>query len=145
MLHVQHTVNKVNICQHVYRQNKQEQQVKAETAVNLILGHWCVRSVMFALCVQECICKVCVASVVHSDVAEQIGHGLSIVDAADGLSQDHTDINSFDLGTLQLLYLVRHRVGHHHLEGRCSKVNLFQPSSITTGTLLPRVQTHFSS
>lgn len=60
--------------------------------------------------------QVCVASVVHSDVAEQISHGLSIVDAPDGLSQDHTDIHSFDFWTLQLLHLMRNSVGHHHLD-----------------------------
>lgn len=57
-----------------------------------------------------------VASVIHGDVAEQIGHGLSVVDAPDGLSQDHTHIHSFDFWTLQLLHLVGNSVGHHHLE-----------------------------
>jgi len=61
-----------------------------------------------------CVC-VCV-SVVHSDVAEQVGHGLPVVDAADGLRQDHADVNGFDLWTLELLELVGNRVGHHHLE-----------------------------
>lgn len=56
-----------------------------------------------------------VASVIHGDVAEQIGHGLSVVDASDGFGQDHTDIDSLDLWTLQLLYLVRNSVGHYHL------------------------------
>lgn len=58
----------------------------------------------------------CVASVINSDVAEQIGHGLSVVDAADGLSQDHTDVHRFDFWTLQLLNLMRNSVGHHNLE-----------------------------
>lgn len=57
------------------------------------------------------------ASVVHADVAEQVGHGLAVVDAADGLRQDHADVHRFDLRTLQLLYLVGDRVGHHHLGG----------------------------
>lgn len=58
---------------------------------------------------------VCVASVIHCDVAEQIGHGLSVVDAPDGLGQDHADVHGFDFGTLQLLDVVRHGVGYHHL------------------------------
>lgn len=61
---------------------------------------------------------VCVRrSVVHSDIAEQVGHGLSVVDAADGLRQDHADVHRFDLRTLELLELVGDRVGHHHLGG----------------------------
>lgn len=55
--------------------------------------------------------------VVHADVAEQVGHGLAVVDAADGLRQDHADVHGFDLGTLQLLELVGDGVGHHHLGG----------------------------
>lgn len=57
-------------------------------------------------------------SVVHADIAEQVGHGLSVVDAADGLRQDHADVDRFDLWTLELLELVGDRVGHHHLGGR---------------------------
>lgn len=57
------------------------------------------------------------ALVVHADVAEQVGHGLPVVDAADGLRQDHADVHRFDLGTLQLLVLVGDGVGHHHLRG----------------------------
>lgn len=57
------------------------------------------------------------ASVVHADVAEQVGHGLAVVDAADGLRQDHADVHRLDLRTLQLLNLVGDRVGHHHLGG----------------------------
>lgn len=53
--------------------------------------------------------------VIHGDVAEQVGHGLSVVDAAYGLSQYHADIHSFYFGTLQLLYFMGHGVGHHHL------------------------------
>lgn len=60
--------------------------------------------------------SVCSASVIHSDVSEQIGHGLSVVDAPDGLSQDHTDIHCFDFWTLQLLHIMRHSVGHDHLQ-----------------------------
>ncbi len=56
-------------------------------------------------------------SVIHSYVAKQVGHGLSVVDAADGLRQDHGDVYCFDLWTLELLELVGNRVGHHHLEG----------------------------
>lgn len=53
--------------------------------------------------------------VVHADVAEQVGHGLAVVDAANGLRQDHADVHRFDLGALQLLQLVGDGVGHHHL------------------------------
>ncbi|TNN61628.1 hypothetical protein EYF80_028133 [Liparis tanakae] len=45
-----------------------------------------------------------------------VGHGLPVVDAADGLRQDHADVNRFDFWTLELLELVGNRVGHHHLE-----------------------------
>lgn len=63
---------------------------------------------------------VCVASVIHSNVAEQIGHGFSVVDASDRLSQDHTDIHGFDFWTLKLLDLMGNSVGHHHLEAQCT-------------------------
>lgn len=66
-----------------------------------------------------------VASVVHSDVAEQISHGLSVVDAPDGLGQDHTDIYSFDFWTLKLLHLMRNSVGHHHLEAQYNSLSAF--------------------
>lgn len=56
------------------------------------------------------------ASVVDRDVAEQTGHGLPVVDAADGLSQDHADIHSFDFAALELLHVMGHGVGHHHLQ-----------------------------
>lgn len=55
------------------------------------------------------------ASVVHGDVAEQIRHGLSVVDAADGFGQDHAHVHRFDFGTLQFLQVMGHSVGHHHL------------------------------
>ena len=66
--------------------------------------------------VSVCVC-VCVRgrSVIHSYVAEQVRHGLPVVDAADGLRQDHADVDCFDLWTLELLQLVGNRVGHHHL------------------------------
>ena len=54
-------------------------------------------------------------SVIHGDVAEQVGHGLSVVDASYGLGQDHADVHRLDLGTLELLQLVGDGVGHHHL------------------------------
>lgn len=69
--------------------------------------------------------QVCVASVIQSDVTKQIGHGLSVVDAPDGLSQDHTDIHSFDFWTLQLLDLMRYSVGHHHLEVQYDSLRAF--------------------
>lgn len=37
------------------------------------------------------------------------------MDAADGLGQDHADVHRLDLGTLQLLDLMRYGVGHNHL------------------------------
>lgn len=58
-----------------------------------------------------------VALVVHGDVAEQVGHGLSVVDAADGFSQNHADVHCLDFGTLELLNFVRDSVGYHHLGG----------------------------
>lgn len=56
-------------------------------------------------------------SVVHPDVPEQVGHGLPVVDAADGLRQDQADVHRFDLWTLELLQLVGDGVGHHNLGG----------------------------
>lgn len=56
-----------------------------------------------------------VALVIHGDVAEQVGHGLSVVDAADGLSQNHADIHCLDFRTLEFLDFMRDGVGHHHL------------------------------
>ena len=56
-----------------------------------------------------------VRSVIHCYVAEQIGHGLSIVDPPNGLRQDHTDVNRLDLWTLKLLQLMWDGVGHNHL------------------------------
>lgn len=38
--------------------------------------------------------------VVHGDVAEQVGHGLAIVNTANGFSQYHADIHSLDFWTL---------------------------------------------
>lgn len=53
--------------------------------------------------------------VIDSDVAEEIGHGLAVVDSPDGFREDQTDIHSLYLGALQLLHLVRNSVGHYHL------------------------------
>lgn len=69
---------------------------------------------LFSVCAGTCLLRV--SSVVHSNVAEQIGHGLSVVDAPDGLGQDQTHVYSPDLWTLQLLHLVRNGVRHHHLQ-----------------------------
>lgn len=89
----------VNIANHVYQQNKRDRRV------------------------QHSVCekgegRVCVASVVDSDVAEQVGHGLPVVGPPDGLSEDHADIHGFDFWTLKLLPLMRNGVGHHHLEAQ---------------------------
>jgi len=78
--------------------------------------------VCVCMCVCVCVC-VCVASVVDSNVAEQIRHGLSVVDPPDGLRQDHTDVHSFDFRTLELLHIVRHSVGHHHLEAQYNSLS----------------------
>lgn len=65
-----------------------------------------------------CVCA-CVRkrghSVIHAYVAKQVRHGLSIVDAADGLRQYHADVHRFNLWTLELLELMGDCVGHHHL------------------------------
>lgn len=62
--------------------------------------------------------RICAcSSVIYCDVTEQVSHGLSIVDASDGLGQDHTDVHCLDLGTLELLDLMRDCIGHHHLGG----------------------------
>lgn len=54
--------------------------------------------------------------VIDSDVAEEIGHGLAVVDPSDGFGEDQTDIHSLYLGALQLLHLVRNCVGYYHLQ-----------------------------
>lgn len=43
---------------------------------------------------------VCRALVVHSDVAEQVSHRLSVVNAADSLSQYHANVHSLYFGAL---------------------------------------------
>lgn len=53
--------------------------------------------------------------IINSDVAEQVGHGLAIVDAADGLGQDHAHIHRLDLRALQFLHLMWDGVRYHHL------------------------------
>lgn len=55
------------------------------------------------------------ALVIDSDVAEEISHGLAVVDSPDGFREDQTDIHSLYLGALQLLHLMRNSVGHYHL------------------------------
>jgi len=62
--------------------------------------------------------------VVHGDVAEQVGHGLPVVDAADGLRQYHADIHGLDFGTLELLDFMGDGVGHHHLRVESSEIVL---------------------
>lgn len=56
--------------------------------------------------------------VIYGDIAEQVGHGFSIMDAANGFSQNHADVHRLDLGTLELLDLVGDRVSHHHLRDK---------------------------
>ena len=57
-------------------------------------------------------------SVVQPHVAEEVRHGLVVVDAPYGLTQQHTDVHSFDLVTMHLFHLVRDSVSHHHLGSR---------------------------
>lgn len=64
--------------------------------------------------------------VVHSNVTKQVSHRLSIVDTADGLSQDHTDIHRLDFWTLELLHFMRDCIGHHHLKIHQIKIIYFQ-------------------
>lgn len=58
---------------------------------------------------------IVVPLVIHGNVAEQVSHGFSVMGAADGFGQNHTDVHRLDLGTLKLLELMGDRVGHHHL------------------------------
>lgn len=54
--------------------------------------------------------------VLKGNVLEQIGHRFLVVNATDGLGQQHTDVYRLDLVTLELLKFVRNCVCHHHLE-----------------------------
>lgn len=83
--------------------------------------------------------QTCGASVVHGDVAEQIRHGLSVVDAANGFGQDHAHVHRFDFGTLQLLQVVGHSVGHHHLQVQSDSCIITAETSTHTST---RTGTH---
>ena len=86
-----------------------QQEWKATTAYVTV-----VKSLGLTVWTQRiCACS----SVIYCDVTEQVSHGLSIVDASDGLGQDHTDVHCLDLGTLELLDLVRDCISHHHLGG----------------------------
>jgi len=53
--------------------------------------------------------------VLGSDVPEQVGHGLLVVDPTDGLADQQADVHRLDLVALHLLHLVGHGVGHYHL------------------------------
>lgn len=48
-------------------------------------------------------------------IAEQIGHGLLVVNAANGLSDQNGDVDRLDLMALQLLYLVWNGIGYNDL------------------------------
>lgn len=61
--------------------------------------------------------------VIHSDVSEKVGHGLSVVDSPNGFRKNQTDIHSLYLGTLQLLNLMRDSIRHHHLVTQWWKTN----------------------
>lgn len=79
--------------------------------------HSCFQRFLTRQVVRICVC-VSGYSIIHSYIAKQVRHGLPVVDAANGLWQDHADVYRLDLWTLELLQLVRNRVGHHHLEQR---------------------------
>lgn len=64
--------------------------------------------------------------VINSDVAEEIGHGLPVVDSSDGFRENQADIHSLYLGALQLLHLMRNCVGYHHLRSARKK----RPSAV---------------
>lgn len=53
--------------------------------------------------------------VVHCDVSEKVRHGLPVVDSPNRFRKNQTDVHSLNLGTLQLLDLVRDSIRHHHL------------------------------
>lgn len=53
--------------------------------------------------------------VFQGDVAEQVRHGFFVVDAPNGLGQQHTDVDRLDFVALHLLDLVWDRVRHHNL------------------------------
>lgn len=80
------------------------------------------------------------ALVVHGDVTEQIGHGLSVVDTADGLGEDHAHVHRLDLRTLELLHLMGHCVGHHHL-GQHKSGHYIAKKSLQTITYKPDLLT----
>lgn len=55
--------------------------------------------------------------IIYSDVAEQVRHWLAVVDAADGLSQDHAHVHGLYLWALQFLHLMWDGVRHYYLFG----------------------------
>lgn len=59
--------------------------------------------------------------VIHANITEQVRHGFSIVDAANGFWQDHADIHRLDLGTLEFLDLVWNGVGDNDLHRKTSQ------------------------
>lgn len=53
--------------------------------------------------------------VIFGDIHKEVWHWLPVVDASNGLGQQRWDINSANLMALHLLYLMRNRIGDHHL------------------------------
>ena len=51
-------------------------------------------------------------------MSEEVGHGLLVVNPADGLGQQDADVHRLDLVALQLLEVVGDGVGHHDLVDR---------------------------
>lgn len=47
-------------------------------------------------------------------VAEEVRHRLAVVSPADGLSEDHGDVNDLNFGTMFHLLLLRNCIGDDH-------------------------------
>lgn len=61
-------------------------------------------------------------SIVHSDVPEQVGHGLVILDTPDCLHQHDADVHCFDFVTLHFLDLVWDCVSYNYLQANVISV-----------------------
>lgn len=55
--------------------------------------------------------------IIHSDVTEQVGHGLVILDTPDCLRQHDADVHSFNFVTLHFLDLMWDCVSYNYLQG----------------------------
>lgn len=54
--------------------------------------------------------------IVKSDIAEELAHGLVVVDATDSFAEHQRDVHRLDLVAAHLLHLVRYSVRHNHLQ-----------------------------